>query len=46
MWEKKQLLVTSISSFFHIVFYFSGKHSVILIEFKVVVCKLSQFGRI
>ena len=46
LWEKEKLLVTSNFSFSHSVFYPFGKLSGILIEVKIVVCKLFQFGRI
>ena len=44
-WEKKKSLVTSNFSFSHRVFYHFGKHSPIFYKFKIVVCKLSRFGR-
>ena len=40
MWEKEKLLVTSNFSFFHIVFYPSGKLSAIFIIFEIIVCEL------
>ena len=51
LWEKDKLLVTSNFSFFHSVFYHSvfyplGKLSSIVIKFKIVLCKLFQFGRV
>ena len=45
LWEKEKLLVTSNFSFFHTVFYLFGELSPFLIKFKIVVCKLFQFGR-
>ena len=44
--EKEKLLVTSNFSFSHSVFYPFGEHSVTFIKFKIVVCKLFQFGRV
>ena len=44
-WEKEKLLVTSNFSFSHSVFYSFGEISAIFIKFKIVVCKLFQFGR-
>ena len=46
MWEKKKLLVTNNFSFSHSVFYPFGELSAISIKFKIVVCKLFQFGRV
>ena len=46
LWEKEKLLVTSNFSFSHGVFYPFGKLSAIFIKFKIVVCKLFQFGRV
>ena len=46
LWEKEKLLVTSNFSFSHSVFYPFGKLSAILIKYKIVVCKLFQFGRV
>ena len=45
-WEKEKLLITSNFSFSHSVFYLFGKLSAIFIRFKIVVCKLFQFGRV
>ena len=45
-WEKEKLLITSNFSFSHSVFYSSGELSAILIKFKIVVCKLFQFGKV
>ena len=44
LWEKEKLLRTSNFSFSHSVFYPFGKLSAIFINFKIVVCKLFQFG--
>ena len=44
--EKEKLLITSNSTFCHSVFYPFGELSAISIEFKIVVCKLFQFGRV
>ena len=44
--EKEKLLVTSNFSFSHSVFYPFGELSAIFIKFKIVVCKLFQFGRV
>ena len=44
--EKEKLLVTSNFSFSYNVFYPFKELSAILIKFKIVVCKLSQFGRV
>ena len=46
MWKKEKLLVTSNFSFSHSVFYPFGKLSVLFIKFEIVVCKLSQVGRV
>ena len=46
LWEKKKLLVKSNFSFSHSVFYPLGELSAIFIKFKIVVCKLFQFGRV
>ena len=46
LWEKEILLVTSNFSFSHSVFYLFGQLSAILIKLKIVVCKVSQFGRV
>ena len=45
-WEKEKLLVTSNFFFFHSVFDPSEELSSIFINFKIVVCKLIQFGRV
>ena len=45
-WEKKKLLVTSNFFFSHSVFYPFGEFSTIFTKFKIVVCKLFQFGRV
>ena len=44
LWEKEKLLVTSNFSFFRSVFYPSRELSAISIEFRIVVCRLFQFG--
>ena len=44
--EKEKLLVTSNFSFCHSVFYLFGELSAIFIKYKIVVCKLFQFGRV
>ena len=44
--EKEKLLITSNFSFSHSVFYPFGELSNIFIKFKIVVCKLFQFGRV
>ena len=46
LWEKEKLLVTSNFSFSHSVLYPSGELSAIFLKFKIVVCKLFQFGRV
>ena len=46
MWEKEKLLVTSNFSFSYSVFYQLRKLSMIIINLKIVVCKLFQFVRI
>ena len=46
LWEKEKLLVTSNFSFSHSVFYPCRELSSIFINFKIVVCKLAQFGRV
>ena len=45
-WKKEKLLVTSNFSFSNSVFYPFKKHSAMFIEFEIVVCKHSEFGRI
>ena len=45
-WEKEKLLVTSNFSCSHSVFYPFGELSAIFIKFKIVVCKLFQFGTV
>ena len=45
-WEKEKLLVTSNFSFSHRVFYSLRELSTIFIKFKIVVCKLFQFGKV
>ena len=44
LWEKEKLLVTSNFSFTLIVFYQFWELSAIYIIFKIVVCRLFQFG--
>ena len=44
LWEKEKLLVTSNFSFTHSVFYPCRELSDIFIKFKIVVCRLFQFG--
>ena len=44
LWEKEKLLVTSIFSFSHSVFYSFGEYSTTFIKFEIVVCKRLQFG--
>ena len=46
LWEKEKLPVTSNFSFSHGVFYPFGELSGISNEFKIVVCKLCQFGSV
>ena len=46
LWEKEKMLVTSNFSFDHSVFYLLGELSAIFITFKIVVCKLFQFGKV
>ena len=46
LWEKGKLLVTSNFSFSHSVFYPFGVLSAIFLKFKIVVCKLFEFGRV
>ena len=45
LWNKEKLLVTSNFSFSHSVFYLFRGLSAIFIKFKIVVCKLFQFGK-
>ena len=45
LWVKEKLLVTSNISFSHNGFYPFGELPAISVKFKVVVCKLFQFGR-
>ena len=44
--EKEKLFLASNFSFAHSVFYPFGELSSIFIKFKIVVCKLFQFGRV
>ena len=44
--EKEKLLITSNFSFFSRVLYLFEEVSAIFIKFKIVVCKLFQFGRV
>ena len=44
--EKEKLLVTSNFSFTRSVFYPFEEFYAIFIEFEIVVCKLSQFGKV
>ena len=46
LWEKEKLLVTINFSFSHSVFYPFEGLSTILINLKLVVCKIFQFGRV
>ena len=46
LWEKEKLLITSNFSFSYIIFYLFEELSAILIIFKIVVCKLYQFGKV
>ena len=46
LWVKEKLLVTSNFFFSHSVFYPFGELSAIFIRFKIVVCKLFEFGRV
>ena len=46
VWELEKLLVTSNFSFSHSVFYLFRELSAIFIKSEIVVCKLSQFGRV
>ena len=46
LWEKEKLLVTSIFSFSHRVFYVLGELSAIFIKLEFIVCLLFQFGRV
>ena len=45
LWEKKELLVTSNFYFSHSVFYPFRELSTIFIKFRIVVCRLLQFGK-
>ena len=45
-WEKEKLLVTSNFSFSHSVFCLFGEFSAIIVKFKIVVCKVFQFGEV
>ena len=45
-WEKEKLLVIINFSFSHTVFYPFGELPAIFIKFKIVICKLFQFGRV
>ena len=44
MWEKEEMLVTSISSFSHIVFYSSQNKAQFLSHIYFVVCLVFQIG--
>ena len=44
--EKEKFLITSNFSFSLSLFYWFGEFSDIFIKFEIVVCKLSQFGRV
>ena len=46
LWEKEKLFVMSNFSFFQSVFYSFGDLSAIFIKFEIVVCKVSEFGRV
>ena len=46
LWEKEKLLIMSNFSFSHTVFWPFGELYAIFIKFKIVVCKLFQFGRV
>ena len=46
LWEKEKLLITSNFSFSYSIFYPFEELSGILIIFKIVVCKLYQFGKV
>ena len=46
LWEKEKLLITSNFSFSHSVFYPFEEISAIFLKFKIVVCKLCEFGRV
>ena len=43
-WKKEKLLVMSNFSFTHSVFYLFRELSAIFMKFKIVVCRLFQFG--
>ena len=46
LWEKEKLLIMSNFSFSHCIFYSFGELFTIFIEFKIVIYKLFQFGRV
>ena len=46
LWEKEKLLIMSNFSFSNCVFYPFGQLFTIFIKFRIVVCKLFQFGRV
>ena len=46
LWEKEKLIVMSNFSLSNSVFYLFGQLSAIFVKFKIVVCKLFQFGRV
>ena len=46
LWEKEKLLMTSNFSFSHSVFYPVIELFAVFIKFRIVVCKLFQFGRV
>ena len=46
LWEKEKLLEKSNLSFSYSVFYLFGELSAIFIRFKIVICKLFQFGKV
>ena len=46
LWEKDKLLIMSNFSFSYSVFYPFEELSAIFIKFKIVICKLFQFGKV
>ena len=46
LWEKEKMPVTSTLSFSHSVFYPFRELSAIFIKYKIVICKLFQFGTV
>ena len=46
LWEKEKFLLVSNFSFSHSIFYPSGELAANFLKYKIVVCKLFEFGRV